>query len=864
MTTEDSSTKSKLLRISSILIMSSLLFSVVSISNSFALSIDIWKTVDVADANSTSGLAITPPPDIITTATGVTTPIALGRPLLNVPPNVSVTVTNDAPQVGSIPTGALGYWSFDNGGYDGSGNGNYATINGASLINGKVGSALSFSGNNTVRVADTIPLQLNSAFSISVWVSFSNLNPQSEYLQIIQKVDSSDDRYQLVYDKVSKTISFGFKQNGSYHNVSSNTTNWEIGKWYHIVGVYDPLGGHNNNKIFVNGLLDNAQTNTGIPSVTDGDLMIGGTSAIGISNWQGGIDEVRIYSRALTTSEVSQLYLSPFLSLPQGTSIITWTAKDSTGATAIAKQVISLDTTNTNYPTSTLSMSDPKYSDSKYTFVTSDTLFTISSTAGASTYFRYYWNQNSGAKPDFANGASFHIYADDAKYTVEFYSVGSNGLSGPLRSQTIVLDNSYAKSAKIAPNFIAGTSGFTLFATDNPGGSNLGKSSTSGIYYKFDSNPTYTFVKSGSTNFFLSGMGAGTHTVTYYSLDDVGNKEPQNVATFSFYNSCQQLPLSQLKGVNLLDPVLTSRHSGPLFAASINYARDSLLKLREYGFNVVRVPYAWEAYEYNSTAFLSEAKSVAYYAERTGICVIFDFHHWFHSSYFKDGAVGFPYFLLGKYKQGGAEDEAKVFFSDFLNNTVSYNGISAWDLQAQFMNKVIAQVDKYTSVLGYEIINEPTLYDYSQYQKIGNYHTYIAQKIRPNTGKYIFFTAERTVGVNRDHVLDQLIVPRGASKIAFAPHIYSTLSAGSGAEWQMKKWKENAQKWGGIPIFIAEWANDSTASMKTNIDYFSSSKQGWCYWAYTPYDLNKSYYQLIDSNSQPTTYLTDLLGDMKP
>ena len=108
--------------------------------------------------------------------------------------------------------------------------------------------------------------------------------------------------------------------------------------------------------------------------------------------------------------------------------------------------------------------------------------------------------------------------------------------------------------------------------------------------------------------------------------------------------------------------------------------------------------------------------------------------------------------------------------------------------------------------------------------------------------------------MNRDHTLDRLIAPTGVSKIVFSPHVYSALIAGSDAEWQMKKWKENAQSWGDVPIFIGEWAGNNQTSMDINAKYFKNSGQGWCYWAYAPYTLYQRYYQLIDLQNKTTVY----------
>ena len=109
-------------------------------------------------------------------------------------------------------------------------------------------------------------------------------------------------------------------------------------------------------------------------------------------------------------------------------------------------------------------------------------------------------------------------------------------------------------------------------------------------------------------------------------------------------------------------------------------------------------------------------------------------------------------------------------------------------------------------------------------------------------------------GFKRDHILDKLIAPIGVSKIIFAPHVYSVLSTGSDAAWQMQRWQDNAVEWGNVPIIVGEWAVNSEQDMETNISAYISANQGACYWAYAPYKLNKINQQLIGINGEPTDY----------
>ncbi len=75
------------------------------------------------------------------------------------------------------------------------------------------------------------------------------------------------------------------------------------GEWNHLVGIYDG----NTIRTYLNNQLVDTQQWAGTISDPQRDLTFGAFSAVN-EFWQGEIDEVFIYNRALTASEVAQLY----------------------------------------------------------------------------------------------------------------------------------------------------------------------------------------------------------------------------------------------------------------------------------------------------------------------------------------------------------------------------------------------------------------------------------------------------------------------------------------------------------------------------------------------------------------------------
>src|SRR5262249_54662515 len=114
----------------------------------------------------------------------------------------------------------------------------------------------------------------------------------------------------------------GGKFVGIFHNVSlgsaetaTSTTVPVAGTWYHVaVTVLEPKGSANAEAImYVNGVVQsgaNANTFTTVYS-TNLPVTIGARAAANGSitlPFEGAIDEVRIYSRALSASDIVQLY----------------------------------------------------------------------------------------------------------------------------------------------------------------------------------------------------------------------------------------------------------------------------------------------------------------------------------------------------------------------------------------------------------------------------------------------------------------------------------------------------------------------------------------------------------------------------
>jgi hypothetical protein len=216
-------------------------------------------------------------------------------------PSAGVSVTVAA---GNTLVAAFG---FDAGtgttAVDASGRGNTGTISGAAwTTSGKYGSALSFDGiNDLVTVADANSLDLTSGMTLEAWIFPTAING---WETVILKEASNDLAYALYGDNNGNDAGGPRRpvvsiRQGSTTYWTSGTAQVALNQWTHIAATYDGAI----LRFYVNGTLASSQTRTGSMNVSSNPLRMGGNNIWG--EWfNGRIDEVRIYSRALSAAEL--------------------------------------------------------------------------------------------------------------------------------------------------------------------------------------------------------------------------------------------------------------------------------------------------------------------------------------------------------------------------------------------------------------------------------------------------------------------------------------------------------------------------------------------------------------------------------
>jgi len=183
---------------------------------------------------------------------------------------------------------------------DSSGNGNTATLYNCPTWQpgGQIEGALEFDGvNDYLWVGNSSSLQLSSALTIAAWIKGDGWGTGSDVDTIARKGEVTPVNYQLAIadGKVSLMLDDIDSGGGLRGNTLLSTV-----QWYHVAAAWDGSAV----RIYVNGILDNdpPESRAGTIGTDMRPLYIGGRD--GADFFDGIIDDVRIYNRALDPNEI--------------------------------------------------------------------------------------------------------------------------------------------------------------------------------------------------------------------------------------------------------------------------------------------------------------------------------------------------------------------------------------------------------------------------------------------------------------------------------------------------------------------------------------------------------------------------------
>ncbi len=224
--------------------------------------------------------------------------------------SVSTALLAQGPPSYVPSNGLVGWWPFTGNAIDSSSNGNNGTVTGATPTTDRFGrsnGAYSFDGNaDYINCGNASSLSISGSITLSVWIYANNFNTDHGIISKYNNGASYDlitgAPYSLApLNKIRWMDLGGFLYSGPINS----------GTWYHLVTVTDLI--NQKKYIYLNGNLV-AQSNINLSSISTNNynLYIGAHLPTQIStwSWDGKLDDVGIWNRALDECEIKSLYLS--------------------------------------------------------------------------------------------------------------------------------------------------------------------------------------------------------------------------------------------------------------------------------------------------------------------------------------------------------------------------------------------------------------------------------------------------------------------------------------------------------------------------------------------------------------------------
>ncbi len=210
--------------------------------------------------------------------------------------------------------GLVVYYPFNTNPLDESGNDNHGKINGASLAEdrfGKKNGAYAFNGKGDYIEIEDSQLLITPELTLSVWIYPPSTSNSRIIISRATYNNAYNEQYYL-HILNDRRILFGIKRNsgcqpgkGWYEIYSSQKV--QLNKWLLVTASWDG----NSLKVYINGQQNGSNSN-----VPKGAIDNCPNSVVQIGRWlsrhpwffNGSMDDIRIYNRALSDSEIQQLY----------------------------------------------------------------------------------------------------------------------------------------------------------------------------------------------------------------------------------------------------------------------------------------------------------------------------------------------------------------------------------------------------------------------------------------------------------------------------------------------------------------------------------------------------------------------------
>ena len=215
-----------------------------------------------------------------------------------------------------LNTGLIAYWKLDESSgirIDSVGGYNCTEVGGAigsraGILNEQLN--LVASQGRYLELANTPSTSFNTDqnFSVSLWATIDDKLSRAFFISLYQFSNSDERKWVLFYEQNQDAFSTVISANGLYSpdNQTFSTTHPATGTPYHLLTSYDLAT--NQSKLYVNGILEDYLVGeNALYTPPTQNLMIGNYNT-GTEHFNGAIDEIAYWNRALNQAEVTAIY----------------------------------------------------------------------------------------------------------------------------------------------------------------------------------------------------------------------------------------------------------------------------------------------------------------------------------------------------------------------------------------------------------------------------------------------------------------------------------------------------------------------------------------------------------------------------
>jgi hypothetical protein len=226
--------------------------------------------------------------------------------------NISSSELGNGSIIPNLDGSLVSWWRMDDlnssgGVVDYMGRNNGTNVGGVVQVdNGKFGKAMSFNTTNYIRIPNSVSLNLTGNFTISAW---AYITTTTNYQSLIDKgTGFCTNGYAFQY--YTNAWHFFISNDSCAGLIDISSGSVSINTWYHIIGVKNDT----NISIYLNGVLKSIGVNPPTGTIASGYPLLIGYANSGSSSFNGSIDDVMIFNRSLTSSEILSIYNATALS----------------------------------------------------------------------------------------------------------------------------------------------------------------------------------------------------------------------------------------------------------------------------------------------------------------------------------------------------------------------------------------------------------------------------------------------------------------------------------------------------------------------------------------------------------------------